>query len=440
MKNAYHRSESGQALVLLAVAMAVLLGIAGLAIDGGNLYAHKRHAQNAVDNAALAYALALNQNKASTGPAQANSVLADNGYVNGQSNTAITITRGPTGFDDSYIKVTLTGTIPTAFIHLVYGGPAAFTVHAVAHGQPSAAPMAGYAILGLADCTTAGGNNVGISGGGNSGSINVHNGDIFLNSPENGSSPQQRCALNPPNSHGNEGITVDSGHQIVSVGSYNYSDSAYISPSPITTGANGGTPVSDPLASLEPPTCTGNGTVNTDAEPDVYSPGNWEGHDLGPGTYQPGIYCISDSDVSLSGSQTIIGNGVVFYFVDHGLQITGQAGITLAAPSATTSPGCLGDADSTSSSCHYAGMAIFVARGNTSTIDVRGNGGTALTGTIYAPDATVQAKGGGSDPDETTMAGQIIASSVVNAGNGSLDLTYVDDKVYYLPPYIQLVE
>ncbi|MEK7325471.1 MAG: Tad domain-containing protein, partial [Chloroflexota bacterium] len=55
MKNTHHRSESGQAVVLLAVMMVVLLGMAGLAIDGGNLYAHKRHAQNAVDNATLAY-------------------------------------------------------------------------------------------------------------------------------------------------------------------------------------------------------------------------------------------------------------------------------------------------------------------------------------------------------------------------------------------------
>ena len=38
------------------------------------------------------------------------------------------------------------------------------------------------------------------------------------------------------------------------------------------------------------------------------------------------------------------------------------------------------------------------------------------------------------------MTGQIIASSVVNAGNGSLDLTYVQEEVYHLPPYIQLVE
>lgn len=438
--NHSRRGERGQAIVLMALAMVVLLGFAGLAIDGGNLYAQRRHAQNAVDNAAIAYALALNQNQAANALAQANAVLASNGYVNGQNNVEITVNYPPAGYDNTYVEFILSGQVSTMFIHFVYNGPAAYTVSAIAHGQSGSVPMSGYAIVGLGDCTGTGDNNVGISGGGNSGGINIHNGDIFLNSPEDGSSPQERCALNPPNSQGNNGITVDSGHQIVSVGSYNYSDNPYISPSPITTGSNGGAPINDPLASLEEPTCTSNGTVDTAPEPDVYSPGNWEGRDLGSGTYQAGIYCISGSDVSLSGSQTMVGSGVVLYFVDHGMQITGGAGLTLQAPSATAAPGCIGDPSSTSATCHFAGIAIYVRRGNTSVIDIRGNGGNALTGTIYAPDATIQAKGGGSDPDETVMTGQIIAASVVNAGNGSLDLTYDPEKVYRVPPSIQLIK
>ena len=437
MKN-YHSNagERGQTLVIMVFAMVILLGFAGLAIDGGNLYAQRRHAQNAVDNAALAYALAINQNQANNGLSEATDLLAANGYVNGENNISITITRPPAGYDSSYIEVELSGEIPTMFIHFVYGGPAAYTVRAIAYGKAGTAAMAGYAIVGLGDCTDTGDNNVGINGGGNSGSVHIHNGDIFLNSPEDGNSPQERCGLNPPNSNGNDGITVDVGYNIVSVGSYNYSDSNDIYPSPITTGANGGTPIDDPLASLDEPTCTTNGSEAGG----VYSPGNWEGHDMGGGTYQPGIYCISDSDISLSGSQSMIGSGVVFYFIDHGMQITGGAGMTLTAPNATASPGCLGDPDSTSATCHYAGIVIYVKRGNTSNIDVRGNGGNALTGTIYAPDATIQAKGGGSNPDETVMTGQIIAASVMNGGNGSLDLTYDPDNVYFIPPAISLVE
>jgi hypothetical protein len=48
------RSERGQTLVIVAVAMVGLLALAGLAIDGGNLVMRRRQAQNAADAAALA--------------------------------------------------------------------------------------------------------------------------------------------------------------------------------------------------------------------------------------------------------------------------------------------------------------------------------------------------------------------------------------------------
>ncbi len=48
------REEKGQAIVLVAVALLALLAMAGLAIDGGQLLAQRRAAQNAADAAALA--------------------------------------------------------------------------------------------------------------------------------------------------------------------------------------------------------------------------------------------------------------------------------------------------------------------------------------------------------------------------------------------------
>ena len=48
------RSEKGQVLMLVALVFVGLLAVAGLAVDGGNLYAQRRQAQNAADAAALA--------------------------------------------------------------------------------------------------------------------------------------------------------------------------------------------------------------------------------------------------------------------------------------------------------------------------------------------------------------------------------------------------
>jgi Flp pilus assembly protein TadG len=49
-----HKRESGQAIVLVAVALIVIFAVAALAIDLGNLYTERREAQNAADAASMA--------------------------------------------------------------------------------------------------------------------------------------------------------------------------------------------------------------------------------------------------------------------------------------------------------------------------------------------------------------------------------------------------
>jgi hypothetical protein len=51
---AFMRSERGQSIVIIAAAMIGLLALAGLAIDGGNMFLQRRRAQNAADSGALA--------------------------------------------------------------------------------------------------------------------------------------------------------------------------------------------------------------------------------------------------------------------------------------------------------------------------------------------------------------------------------------------------
>jgi Putative Flp pilus-assembly TadE/G-like len=54
MQRSWLRKQSGQAVVLVAVAVLVLTAILALALDGGGIYLDKRQLQNAVDAAALA--------------------------------------------------------------------------------------------------------------------------------------------------------------------------------------------------------------------------------------------------------------------------------------------------------------------------------------------------------------------------------------------------
>lgn len=50
-------ADRGQVLIIFVFAVVGLVGMTGLAIDGGNIFADRRHAQNAADTAALAAAL-----------------------------------------------------------------------------------------------------------------------------------------------------------------------------------------------------------------------------------------------------------------------------------------------------------------------------------------------------------------------------------------------
>jgi Flp pilus assembly protein TadG len=81
------KRERGQALVIIALAIVGLAGMAGLVIDGGNIFLDRRNAQNAADSAALAAALARVQGNKNPQATAIGSAL-QNGYNNdGVTNT-----------------------------------------------------------------------------------------------------------------------------------------------------------------------------------------------------------------------------------------------------------------------------------------------------------------------------------------------------------------
>lgn len=428
--NNTRQSERGQAIVLMVLAMVAMFGFAALAIDGGMIYSEHRHAQNAADASALAGALQKANKRADTVAINAATERAgSNGYT---SNVNTQVSGALTDLFGTYYLVTVTiqSQVDTAFAHFVFPGPLQNSVMAVGKAYVSQPVLPGYAIIAMGNCTTEGGNQVAISGGGNSGGVETFQGGIFLNTPE---SSANNCAIDPPTSNPSIGVIAHDGAAITSVGSHNYSGIAKISPSPIGTGANDGLPINDPLAELPEPSCTSNGG-NVGG---IYQPGRYGGSGqpaIGGGSYAPGIYCIT-GDVHLSGSEVIDGDGVVLFMKNGGLTFTGQAGMRITAP---TTVNCLGTAGSSTASCTYLGIAVFMGRSNTATFEVRGNGGDAIHGLIYALSGTVQARGGGVDPDETNVIGQVIARRVYGDGNGSFKVTYNENETFYRAPSLNM--
>ncbi|HEU4672421.1 MAG TPA: TadE/TadG family type IV pilus assembly protein [Candidatus Limnocylindrales bacterium] len=105
------RRERGQTLVIVALAMVAILGMAGLVVDGGNAFSQQRSVQNALDAASEAGAVVLVQNlpfevKGQTGPKTDTDVF--NAMVNVAGVNSVTSPTGEyTDIDGNVIGVTV---------------------------------------------------------------------------------------------------------------------------------------------------------------------------------------------------------------------------------------------------------------------------------------------------------------------------------------------
>ncbi len=469
------KKESGQILVLIAVGFIVLLGFTALAIDGGMVYSDRRQAQNAADAAALAGSLEKARGQTDDAAvAKAEEILVTNGFKPGEA--AIVVLEGSdSGGYFAQVEVDLSSTTKMFFAQLFGFNEIENQVEAVSKTRGGTGGPAGAAIIAMGDCTKSQGEGgvdhlLNINGGGHSGGIIAYYGDIFLNSPD---PDTNHCAIDPPDSAHNWGIRACGGNKIYSVGDHDYTEEGTnngnpggpygggngnvapecedstdnVYPTPIETVANNGFSIGDPLSFLEEPMCTSDGDLveagkKKDNTPDIYSPGSYgPGHkksfpDKGNILLQPGIYCVS-GDIKLSGQDLLMGDGVVLFLEDSGFDLTGNAALGLTAP---TEENCLGTEGSNTASCTYKGLVFFMKRGLHNAINTFGNGNVKIVGTVYALDGDVGAMGGGYDPDDWVVMGQIIARSLDGRGNGSFVVYFNDDVIYHGIPSISLTK
>lgn len=138
MKNLRQNAESGQAIILVALMIVGLLGMSGLALDGGGMYFLQRDAQNAADAAAFSGAYAL----CTEGDVEhaALESAANNGFPQtgpGRELDTVTVTspiiREGVDAPESYVEVVIVAQKPSYFIQIVYQEPLTVTVKAVGH-------------------------------------------------------------------------------------------------------------------------------------------------------------------------------------------------------------------------------------------------------------------------------------------------------------------
>ena len=85
------RSQQGQAIILIALAIVGLVGFTALAIDGGNAFSDRRHAQNAADTAVLSAALSKIRGNANEWKTAGLNLASTNGYDDSNPEHSVTI-------------------------------------------------------------------------------------------------------------------------------------------------------------------------------------------------------------------------------------------------------------------------------------------------------------------------------------------------------------
>jgi len=465
----YHKkSEKGQALVLIVLAAMGLFGFAALSIDGGMVFSDRRHAQNAADTAVLAAALARVRAPSDPDGAAITAGLArasSNGYDTDTNSTVevhicdepgIICEGMPAGaIPSDYVQVKIISIVHTTFARVVGRATVTNVVTAVARakvGGPSPV-FDGSALVALSktdpDAVGAGGNV----------NLDINNSGVFSNSSDN-------CSMA---GNGNINVSVDTAYNIV--GGYCQSGSVNFSGGPIQSTSQ--IPYPPDLDILAPSiTCSGNGKITPDATPNNYTihPGNYPSLTLNNGSYRfvgNGKYCFH-GNVSINGNTDVTanhvdilitagsfdingnstfdcdymlvyitggsgmhfnGNGtntctnVTFYAEQGSITWNGNVANTFTAPSPTSEGGIHQE---------YANLLIYMPYGNTSPLQINGNAGNTLTGSIIAVSSDVTISG---NSGTTGFNSNITGYTVTLAGNSNTTINYhPEDQLTVLDP------
>lgn len=432
------KSEHGQALILLVMAVVGMLGFTALAIDGGMIYSDRRITQNAADAASLAGAATAGQiikgvkvanwncGSGDVASAQTEAIKEAGNSANSNdfpvSSGNVSITTACNN-SEKYIdvKVEITKETQTAFAHFVFGGSPVNTVYAVARVYGQDYFGGGNAIIALKDtCTSQEG---GVTFGGTI-SVTVTGGNVYSNA----------CLV----FQGTPGKIDASGGDIF-----------YITDIITTSGKKEVNP--DPTKIYTPLELPAVDDPDCENLPDINSPKNHSGSGIldqgnynniklsaagGDLTLNPGLYCIH-GDLVINGG-TFTANDVTFFFPkDAGkFSTAGGAVVDLSAPP----PGCELDGSTMNCPPSIGGMLIYYLPeySPSSGLFLGGTSGSSYTGTIYAPNSTIDVQGDAFE--ESPLGAQLIGRTVDIHGTTDINIQYQPENNFPTPPHLRLQE
>jgi len=386
--------ERGQALIIIALALVGLIGIAGLVIDGGNAFQDRQRAQNAVDAAALASAHARVTGGNVVDAAMASA--AKNGYNNDGVQNIISLYTppkdGPHAGDLEYIQVIIRSTV-TTYLMRVIGTDEIVNGHAVISLAPNSS------CLNRSPFWIHGEATLDISGGG-----------VFVNAGDD-------CALVQ---QGSGSIRIAGDYDINVVGTANVQKVHLFTPA-ISPGAHAqAIPYPPPFFMPNVKGCGGDAEIREDGI--TMSPGAWGDDFPPPGVtlLESGVYCLNNG-MHITGN--LEGHNVLFFVRRGEVRFNSGADILLDAPNT-------GD---------NAGLLIYLPMENRSKVVLNGGAGSNIQGTILAPASPVLIKGMDS---KTGFHSQIIGYTIEADGTSNVVIRFIPEQNYQTltMPEIQLAQ
>lgn len=381
--------QSGSYVILSALLMPVLVGIAGLGTEAGFWYYKHKNMQSAADSGAVSAATA-----GSNLTAEANAITASYGYANGVSNVAVAVNQPPkTGnyaSNPQAIEVIVSQPQQRLLSALFGSEPVQITARAVA------LPNAGTGcVLALNPSASPG---VKVSG---SNTIELKNCNLYSNSS---ASPSLDVS----------GSATVSANSVGVVGDISGASNITVTNS-IRTHIR---PVADPYADVTPPvepSCSNAKiTVNANGKTGTLDPGCYSGSiTVNAGAtlnLSPGIYYLDGANLNVAGNATITGTGVTLVFTGSGSNwgtatIGSNAIVDLTAPTSGKTQGIVIYGDRKM----QAGTAF----------NLTGGGTQNFGGAIYLPKANLSFAGGNGTKTSCT---KVIADTLAFTGTSNLQV------------------
>ncbi|MFN8382010.1 MAG: pilus assembly protein TadG-related protein [Anaerolineales bacterium] len=400
------KNEKGQAMILVVFSIIGLIGMAALAIDGGNAYVDSRRAETAASAAALAGATARIEGRNWRDAAL--TAASDNGYNNdGVTNTVELNTppiNGDYGGNPEYIEVIITSHLKTYFGSVIGISEITSVSNVVSQSKPSIlGPLFnGYALVSLAPHSRCDSHmSFWIH---SEATINLEGGGLFINSDN------PECAFI---SFGSGSVRVRDSSPISVVGGAQVQKTKLITPFPMQTGV---APIPYPPPIKLPKIDCGTKMAAVDEfDSSTMSSGNWEEDIFPPDgvtTLGSGIYCIT-GDFIVNAGKELTGHNVLFVIDGGKVGISGNATVDLGAPTG-------GD---------HQGLLFYVPIGNHSIIALNGSDDSNYRGTILAPGADVRINGLDSGRGAAYHS-QIIGYYIEVDGTDDIYIKYKDEQNY----------